>query len=57
MREDRMEPRLDEMLDDPIVRLVMARDRLSPDRVRAEMTEAAERLSRRRDGAGPALAA
>lgn len=53
MREDRMEPPLEEMLDDPIVRLVLARDRLTPDAVRAAMRDAALRLrSRRQAGDG-----
>jgi hypothetical protein len=38
------EPPLDEMFDDPIVRLVMARDRLLPDDVRAYVEAAVRRL-------------
>jgi hypothetical protein len=40
------EPSLDEMLEDPIVRLVMARDRLRPDDVRAYVEAAVRRLGR-----------
>jgi hypothetical protein len=49
------EPRLDDMLADPVVRLVMRRDRLDPRDVRAFMEATAEKL---RDGrAGPAFVA
>lgn len=47
MRDTMTEPHLHEMLDDPIVRLVMARDRITPDDVRAEMMAARVRLARR----------
>jgi hypothetical protein len=40
------EPPLDEVLDDPIVRLVMARDRLLPDDVKAYVGAAMQRLRR-----------
>jgi hypothetical protein len=40
------EPPLDEVLDDPIVRLVMARDRLMPDDVKAYVDAAMRRLRR-----------
>jgi hypothetical protein len=39
------EPPLDEVLDDPIVRLVMARDRLTREEVQAQI-EAAQRRRR-----------
>lgn len=38
------EPPLDEVLDDPIVRLVMARDRLLPEEVRVNIQAAQRRL-------------
>ena len=38
------EPALDEVLGDPIVRLVMARDRLPPGEVRAHVEAVAARL-------------
>lgn len=41
----RSEPNIMEMLDDPIVQLVMARDRLHKDDVRTLMKDAARRLS------------
>ena len=41
------EPKLHEMLNDPLVRLVMARDGLSPDQVRRVVEDASERLARR----------
>lgn len=45
------EPPLDEVLNDPIVGLVMARDRLTRDVVRAQMEAAQRHLrDRRRDG-------
>jgi hypothetical protein len=40
------EPPLGEILDDPIVRLVMARDRLLPDDVKAFVEAAVRRLRR-----------
>lgn len=40
------EPPLDEVLDDPIVRLVMARDRLMPGDVKAYVDAAMRRLRR-----------
>jgi hypothetical protein len=40
------EPPLDEVLDDPIVRLVMARDRLLPDDVKAYVDALVRRLRR-----------
>jgi hypothetical protein len=40
------EPPLDEVLDDPIVRLVMARDRLMPDDVKAYVDAVVRRLRR-----------
>ncbi len=43
------EPSLDDMLKDPIVRLVMKRDGLSEDAVRAVFKDAAERLRARTD--------
>ena len=43
------EPALDEVLDDPIVRLVMARDRLPPEEVRAHVEAVAARLGWRRE--------
>ncbi|MFM2045916.1 MAG: hypothetical protein RLY86_4492 [Pseudomonadota bacterium] len=42
------EPTLHQLIDDPLVRLVMARDGLSPDEVRRVMEAAATRLARRR---------
>ncbi|HZB91838.1 MAG TPA: hypothetical protein VE397_10380 [Stellaceae bacterium] len=41
------EPPLDEVLDDPIVRLVMARDGLPPEEVRAHIESARRRLQQR----------
>ena len=38
------EPPLDEVLDDPIVRLVMARDRLKREEVQAQIEAAQQRL-------------
>jgi hypothetical protein len=38
------EPSLDEVFDDPIVRLVMARDRILPDEVRAYVDAARRSL-------------
>lgn len=43
-----IEPKLHELLDDPIVRLVMARDGLSPDQVRRVVEDTSDRLSPRR---------
>jgi hypothetical protein len=40
------EPPLDELFEDPIVRLVMARDRLLPDDVKAYVEAAIRRLRR-----------
>lgn len=44
------EPALDEILADPMVRLVMRRDRLDPDDVRRFMVEQAALLRDGRDG-------
>ena len=41
------EPPLDEVFDDPIVRLVMARDRIPPDEVRAYVDVARRSLGER----------
>ena len=41
---DRGEPSLSEVLQDPIVHLVMARDRLALEKVRAELNASAMRL-------------
>ena len=41
------EPSLDDMLKDPIVRLLMKRDGLSEDTVRAVFQDAAERMRAR----------
>jgi len=41
----RSNPSLEEMLNDPIVHLVMARDRLHHEDVRALMCDAARRMS------------
>ena len=43
------EPNLDDMLKDPIVRLLMKRDGLSEDMVRRVFRDAAERLRARSD--------
>jgi hypothetical protein len=43
------EPALDDLLDDPIVRLVMARDRLAPETVRCHFEAARRSLRARRD--------
>ncbi|WP_162937531.1 hypothetical protein [Indioceanicola profundi] len=48
MSEHIREPKLHELLDDPLVRLVMARDGLSPDEVRRVVEATSDRLSRRR---------
>lgn len=50
------EPPLDEVLDDPIVRLVMARDRLLPEEVRVNIQAAQRRLREARRGARVYLA-
>jgi hypothetical protein len=42
------EPPLDEVFDDPIVRLVMARDHLPPEEVRVHIEAAQRRLRDRR---------
>jgi len=44
------EPSLDELLNDPIVHLVMVRDRISPKDVRATISAQRERLKRGGDG-------
>ncbi len=44
------EPTLDEMLADPIVRMVMARDGVSDETVRGVFEEAAKRLRARPGG-------
>ncbi len=46
------EPPLDEVLDNSIVRLVMARDGLAPEDVRAQIEAARRRLRERRRSAG-----
>lgn len=38
------EPRLDEMLQDPVVRFLMARDRVAPEELRALVSDMRERL-------------
>jgi len=43
------ELRLDELLQDPIVHLVMARDRISPDHVRAVIADVNARRAANRD--------
>ncbi len=43
------EPPLDEVFDDHIVRLVMARDRLAPEEVRTQVEAARHQLRKRRD--------
>ena len=45
------EPPLDEVLNDPIVRLVMARDGLPPEEARAHIEAARRRLRERRRSA------
>jgi hypothetical protein len=45
------EPPLDEVLDDPIVRLVMSRDRLTRDEVRAQIEAARQQLRKGRRAA------
>lgn len=45
------EPPLDEVLDDPIVRLVMARDRLPPEKVRDHVEAIRCRLREHREPA------
>ena len=47
------EPPLGEVLDDPIVRLIMARDRLLPDEVRAHVEVARRRLQEGRRSTDP----
>jgi hypothetical protein len=42
------EPQLDEVLDDPIVRLVMVRDRLTREEVRAQLDAAQQSLRNQR---------
>ncbi len=42
----RREPRLAELIDDPLVRLLMASDGVEPDRVRAILAETARRRAR-----------
>lgn len=45
---DRREPSLSEVLRDPIVHLVLARDGLDVEEVRAELRDTAARLKERR---------
>jgi hypothetical protein len=52
---DNREPPVDELLEDPIVHLVMARDGLSPEDVRAYIDLARRRLRERRPVPMPAL--
>ena len=42
------EPRLDDVLDDPIVQLVMKRDGLHPESVRAHVNDVGRRLRKTR---------
>jgi hypothetical protein len=46
---ENQEPPLDEVFDEHIVRLVMARDRLAPEEVRTQVEAARNRLLKRRD--------
>jgi hypothetical protein len=48
MYRDNYEPRLDDILEDPIVHLVLARDKLCIHEVRAEMHAARKRISEAR---------
>ena len=48
------ESTLDDMLADPIVRILMERDGLSEDSVRCAFQDAAKRLRARSDGVGRA---
>lgn len=51
------EPSLDELLSDPVTRLVMARDGFSDEAVRMLIKEARQRLMIRDDAPAPATAA
>jgi len=43
-----LEPSIEELLDDPIAVLIMARDRITPEIVWSEIVEARQKLERRR---------
>jgi hypothetical protein len=43
-----LEPSIEELLDDPIVVLIMARDRITPEIVWFEIAEVRQKLERRR---------
>lgn len=47
------EPSLDEILNEPIIRLMMARDGVRPHSLRATLTEMASRVVKRRRPAEP----